>query len=124
MKLVLKDIQMVMLQHMQYVTHSLPHPISEISEATLEHHARNMPVQVERSYCKRQRALCMLPDTQFHMSQCKSLAIAQRLVHVELRQSRRSLQPSVAPMLHFLQQQLMDLALQVKEKASLPLHLR
>jgi hypothetical protein len=63
-------------------------------------------------------------DIQFHMSQCKSLAIAQRLVRDELRQSQRSLQPLVAQMLHFLQQLPMVLALPVKEKALLPLHLR
>jgi hypothetical protein len=55
MKLVSQDIQMAMLQHMQYATHSLPLPTSEISEVTLEHHVRNMLVQVARSYCKRLR---------------------------------------------------------------------
>lgn len=115
---------MEMLQRMQSVTRSLPLQISAISEATLEHHVQNMLELAGRSYCKRQHVLYMPRDIQFHMSQCKSLAIAQRLVRDELRQSQRSLQPLVAQMLHFLQQLPMVLALPVKEKALLPLHLR
>jgi hypothetical protein len=46
------------------------------------------------------------------------------LARDELRQSQRFPQPLVALMLHFLQQQPMVLALPVKEKALLPLHLR